>query len=126
MRSHKNGDILFFILSFRPQYIYYSENTFLSYSFFWDLFEAYFVVYLSATFSIFSSNSLDVLGMTLTVTKIKGYLFGFRSFFIVYAYEYKYNPVGGNALNNIRKKKTTLQLFVKLFVYSHMSNIKMF
>ena len=42
----------------------------------------------------------------------------------VYSYENKYNLIGGNALNNI--KKIILQFFVRLFGYSHENNIKMF
>ena len=43
----------------------------------------------------------------------------------VYSYENKYNLIGANALNNLKKKKI-LQLFVRSFVYSHKNNIKMF
>ena len=42
----------------------------------------------------------------------------------VYSYENKHNPIGRNALNDL--KKLTLQLFVRLLVYSHENNIKMF
>ena len=36
----------------------------------------------------------------------------------IYSFENKYNPIGGNTSN--------LQLFVRLFVYSHKNNIKTF
>ena len=42
----------------------------------------------------------------------------------VYSYENKHNPIGGTASNNL--KKIILQLFVRLFVYSHKNNIKLF
>ena len=42
----------------------------------------------------------------------------------IYSYENKYNLIGGNASNNI--KKIILQFFVRLFGYSHENNIKMF
>ena len=42
----------------------------------------------------------------------------------VYSYENKYNLIGENASNNL--KKNLLQLFVRLFVYSHESNIETF
>ena len=42
----------------------------------------------------------------------------------VSSYGNKYNPIDGNALNNL--KKVILQLFARLFVYSHKNNIKMF
>ena len=43
----------------------------------------------------------------------------------VYSYENKYNLIGANTLNNLKKKKI-LQLFVRSLVYSHKNNIKMF
>ena len=43
----------------------------------------------------------------------------------VYYFENKYNPIGGNTSNTI-SKKLILQLFVRLFVYSHKNNIKTF
>ena len=42
----------------------------------------------------------------------------------VYSYENKYNLIGVNAFNNL--KKIILQFFVRLFGYSHKNNIKMF
>ena len=42
----------------------------------------------------------------------------------VYSYENKYNLIGGNALNNLKKK--ILQFSMKLFVYSHKNIIKTF
>ena len=43
----------------------------------------------------------------------------------VYSYENKYNPVGGNALNNL-EKKLILQFLGRLFFYSDKNNIKMY
>ena len=43
----------------------------------------------------------------------------------VYSYEDKDKPIGGNALNN-HKKNFCLQLSMRLLVYSHKNNIKMF
>ena len=43
----------------------------------------------------------------------------------VYFCEKKHNPIGGKALNNL-SKKLILQLFVRLFVYSHKNNIETF
>ena len=43
----------------------------------------------------------------------------------VYSFENKYNAIGGNPSINL-KKKINLQLFVRLLVYSHKDNIKMF
>ena len=43
----------------------------------------------------------------------------------VYSYENKYNLIGANTLNNLKKKKI-FQLFVRSLVYSHKNNIKMF
>ena len=43
----------------------------------------------------------------------------------VYSYKNKHNPIGGNASNDL-KKKLILQLYVRLFVYSHKNNIKTF
>ena len=42
----------------------------------------------------------------------------------VYSHENKYNLIVGNAFNNPPQK--ILQFFVRLFVYSHKDNIKMF
>ena len=42
----------------------------------------------------------------------------------IYSYENKYNYIGGKAANNL--KKIILQLFVRLFVYSHKNNINTF
>ena len=42
----------------------------------------------------------------------------------LYSYENKYNPIGGNASNNL--KKIILQFSMRLFGYSHKNNMKMF
>ena len=42
----------------------------------------------------------------------------------VYSYENKYNLIGGNALNNLKKKIS--QFSTRLLVYSHQNNIKKF
>ena len=46
----------------------------------------------------------------------------------VYSYKNKYNLIGGNASNNFKKKKKKkiLQIFVRLFIYSHNNKIQMF
>ena len=44
------------------------------------------------------------------------------SHFHVYSYENKYNPIGGNALNNLKKINLRSEIninLVRLFVYSH-------
>ena len=43
----------------------------------------------------------------------------------VYSCQNKYNTIGRNAPNNF-KKMLILQLFLRLFVYSHKNNIKTF
>ena len=42
----------------------------------------------------------------------------------IHSYKNKFNLIGGNALNNL--KKVILQFFVILFGYSHKNNMKMF
>ena len=44
----------------------------------------------------------------------------------VYPYENKHNPIGGNASNNLKKKKKNLAFFVRLFVYYPKNNMKTF
>ena len=48
----------------------------------------------------------------------------------VYYYNNKYNLIGGNDSNNFKKKKKKkkkiLQIFVRLFIYSHNNKIQMF